>query len=470
MTNSTMDIMPKVNKEYVLIDIQNYQQDNFKQTEKLVSNVQNIINAQPETVSYYSGVGIGIPSYSFAVSEKGASDGTGDIVVKIDLKKGGRFKTTAEIVAFLQKEINASVSDAQVVVNQIGIIPDTGVPIGVNVYGDDMESMNEATSQITSILDGIEGVTSVTSDSYYSTNEYLINMNDTKMNSMGLLKSSIQNELNIAVSGRTAATSYDNGKEYNINVKSDISGTDALENYKAKSSTGAKYMMKQFSDFDLSSRSNTIKHINGQRVITIGGYVQYGYNAGQLQSKFVKAIKNIETPDGVIVDTTPSEDAAEAMGAMGIAGALSMAVIFFILYLQFKSIKHLLLIFSSLPLGVTSGMAAVYLSGYDLSFFVTLGIVSMLGIALANAIVLVDYINSERKKGLSTSEACTSAGVKRLRAILMSTLTTVLGLIPLAMSGQVLFVPLAILLMAGLTSCMIFNLVMVPLLYSIIEK
>lgn len=470
MTNSTMDIMPKVNKEYVLIDIQNYQQDNFKQTEKLVSNVQNIINAQPETVSYYSGVGIGIPSYSFAVSEKGASDGTGDIVVKIDLKKGGRFKTTAEIVAFLQKEINASVSDAQVVVNQIGIIPDTGAPIGVNVYGDDMESMNEATSQITSILDGIEGVTSVTSDSYYSTNEYLINMNDTKMNSMGLLKSSIQNELNIAVSGRTAATSYDNGKEYNINVKSDISGTDALENYKAKSSTGAKYMMKQFSDFDLSSRSNTIKHINGQRVITIGGYVQYGYNAGQLQSKFVKAIKNIETPDGVIVDTTPSEDAAEAMGAMGIAGALSMAVIFFILYLQFKSIKHLLLIFSSLPLGVTSGMAAVYLSGYDLSFFVTLGIVSMLGIALANAIVLVDYINSERKKGLSTSEACTSAGVKRLRAILMSTLTTVLGLIPLAMSGQVLFVPLAILLMAGLTSCMIFNLVMVPLLYSIIEK
>lgn len=470
MTNSTMDIMPKVNKEYVLIDIQNYQEDNFKETEKLVRNVQDIINAQPETVSYYSGVGIGIPSYSFAVSEKGSSDSTGDVVVKIDLKKGGRFKTTAEIVAFLQKEINMSVSDAHVVVNQIGIIPDTGAPIGVNIYGDDTTLMNDATSQISSILDGIEGVTSVSSDSYYSTNEYFINMNDSKMNSMGLLKSSVQSELNIAVSGRTAAISYDNGKKYNINVKSDISGLDALENYKVKSSTGAKYMMKQFADFDLSTRMNTIKHINGQRVITIGGYAQYGYNAGELQSKFVKAIKNIEIPEGVIVDTTPSEDAAEAMGAMGMAGVLSMVVIFFILYLQFKSIKQLVLIFSSLPIGVTSGMAAVYLSGYDLSFFVMLGIISMLGIVLANAIVLVDYINTERKNGLSTSEACQSAGVKRLRPILMSTLTTIMGLIPLAMSGQVLFVPLAILLMAALTACMIFNLVMVPLLYSIIEK
>lgn len=470
MSNSTMDIMPKVNKEYVLIDIKNYQADNFKQTEKLVTDVQKIINAQPETISCYSGVGIGIPSYSFAISEKGASDSTGDVVVKIDLKKGKRFKTTAEMVDFLQKEINASVSDAYVVVNQIGIVPETGAPIGINIYGDDMVLMNEAASQISTVLDGIEGITAVSSDNYYSIYEYLISMDDNKMNSMGLLKSSVQSELNVAVSGRTAAVVYDNGKKYDINVKSDISQLEALENYKVKSSTGAKYMIKQFADFDVSSKMNTIKHKNGQRVISIGGYAQYGYNASELQSEFVKAIKKIEVPDGVVLDITPSEETAEAMSAMGMAGILSIVLILFVLYLQFKSVKQLLLIFSSLPIGITSGMAAVRLSGYSLSFFVMLGIISMLGIVLSNAIVLVDYINTERKDGLSTKEACQSAGVKRLRPILMSTLTTVLGLIPLAISGQVLFVPLAILLMVALTFCMIFNLVMVPLLYSIIEK
>lgn len=470
LQNSTMDIMPKVNKEYVLIDIQNYQADNFKQTEKIVMKVQDIIAAQPETVSCYSGVGIGIPSYSFAVTEKGKSNSTGDVVVRIDLKKGKRFKTTAEMVGFLQKEINASVSDAYVVVNQIGIIPETGSPIGIDIYGEDMALMNEAASKVAAALNEIDGITAISSDSYYSTHDYFIKMNDNKMNSVGLLKSSVQNELNIAVSGRTAATGYDNGREYAINVKSDISSLDALENYRVKSSAGAKYMVKQFADFDLSSSMDTIKHKDGQRVISIGGYAQYGYNASALQSKFDKAIKAIDMPNGVTIDTTPSDDYAESMEAMGMAGILSIVLIFFTLYLQFKSIKQLLLIFSSLPLGITSGMAAVYLSGYSLSFFVMLGIISMLGIVLANAIVLVDYINTERKSGLSTIEACQSAGVKRLRPILMSTLTTILGLLPLAMSGQVLFVPLAILLMSALTFCMIFNLVMVPLLYSIVEK
>lgn len=470
MTNSSMDLMPKVNKNYVLVDVKNYQEDNFKQTEKSVMKIQDIISVQPETVSCFSGIGIGIPSYSFAINEKGSSDSMGDICAKIDLKKGGRFRTTAEMVDFLQKEINASISTAYVVVNQIGIIPETGTPVGINIYGDDMENMNEAASQIEATLNRIKGITAVSSGSYYSPYNYFINMDDKKMNSMGLLKSSVQNELNIAVSGRTAATCYDNGRQYDINVKSDISSLDELENYKIKSSTGKKYMTKQFADFNISSNLATIKHIDGQRVISIGGYAQFGYNANELQSKFVEAIKDIKIPDGVTVDTVPSKDFAESIGALAMAGILSIIVIFFILYLQFKSIKQLLLIFSSLPIGVTSGMAAVYLTGYELSFFVMLGIVSMLGIVLANAIVLVDYINTERKNGLSITEACQSAGVKRLRPILMSTLTTIFGLIPLAMSGQILFVPLAILLMASLTFCMIFNLVMVPLLYSIIEK
>ncbi|WP_425446225.1 efflux RND transporter permease subunit [Dethiothermospora halolimnae] len=470
MTNSTMDIMPKVNKEYVLIDIKNYQTDNFNKTEELVRDVQDIINAQPETVNVFSGVGIGIPSYSFAINEKGSSDSLGDICVKIDLKKGGRFKVTAEMVDFLQKEINASISDAHVVVNQIGIIPETGTPIGINIYGDDMELMNKTASQIASELKKVEGATAVSSDTYYSTYEYFINMNDKKMNTMGLVKASVQNEFNIALSGRTAATAYDNGKEYNINVKSDISSLNELENYKIKSNTGTKYMTKQFADFDISTSLNKIKHIDGQRVISIGGYAQLGYNSGEIKSKLLEAIQGIKVPDGVTVDTTPSEDTAEAMGAMGMAGALSIVLIFFVLYLQFKSIKQLLVIFSSLPIGMTSGMAAVYITGYSLSFFVMLGMISMLGIVLANAIVLVDFINTERKQGLNINDACQSAGAKRLRPILMSTLTTVLGLIPLAMSGQVLFVPLAILLMAALTFCMLFNLIMVPLLYSIIEK
>lgn len=94
----------------------------------------------------------------------------------------------------------------------------------------------------------------------------------------------------------------------------------------------------------------------------------------------------------------------------------------------------------------------------------------MLGIVLANAIVLVTFINDERKNGASVDEACKIAGEKRLRPILMSTMTTVFGFLPLAMSGQTLFVGMSVLLMVALTFCMVFNLVMVPLIYSMMEK
>lgn len=470
MTNTSMDLMPKVNKEYVLIGVTNYQENNIEKTGEIVEKIQNIVNEQPETVSCFSGVGIGIPSYSFAVSEKGESDTTGDLCVKIDLEKGNRFKTTAEMVDFLQKEINANISDGYVLVDQIGIVPESGTPVGINIYGDDMESVNIAAESVMSKLNSIEGITAVTGDKFYSTYNMYIDMDESKMDTMGLTKSAVQNELNIAVSGRNATVCYDNGKEYNINVKSDISGSDALQNYRIKASSGEKYMVKQFADFNVGESSNTIKHINGVRGVAIGGYASLGYSATTLQSQFVKAIEDIELPDGVVIDTEPDKSKSEAVGAMGIAGILSIVVIFLVLYLQFKSLKQILLIFSSLPLGITSGLAFVCLTGHDLSFFGILGVISMLGIVLANAIVLVDFINTDVRNGNDIDTACKSAGAKRLRPILMSTMTTVLGLLPLAMSGQVLFVPLAILLMAALTFCMFFNLIMVPLLYSVIIK
>lgn len=470
MTHSSMDLMPKVNKEYILIGITNYQQNNIAKTGEIVNEVQEIVNAQPETESCFSGVGIGIPSYSFAVSEKGESDSVGDLCVKIDLKKGNRFKTTAEMVDFLQKEIDANISDAYVLVSEIGIVPESGTPVGINVYGDNMELVNNTAEAITSILKSIPGVTAITSDSFYSTYDLYIDMDETRLDAFGLTKSAVQNELNIAVSGRTATTCYDNGKEYNINVKTDISSSDMLENYKVKSASGKKFLVKQFADFKVNESSNKIKHINGIRGVAIGGYAGLGYSSTSLQSQFVEAISDIDVPDGVIIDTEPDSSKSEAVGAMGTAGILSIVIIFFVLYLQFKSLKQLLLIFSSLPIGITSGLAFVCITGHNLSFFVILGIISMLGIVLANAIVLVDYINNEIKNGTNIDDACQTAGAKRLRPILMSTMTTVLGLIPLALSGQVLFVPLAILLMAALTFCMLFNLIMVPLLYSIIIK
>jgi multidrug efflux pump subunit AcrB len=158
------------------------------------------------------------------------------------------------------------------------------------------------------------------------------------------------------------------------------------------------------------------------------------------------------------------------MTTIGIASMISIVVIFLILYLQYARFRQVFLLFSSVPMGAVAGIAALVIFGMNVSFFAMLGILSMLGIVLANAIVLVDFINTERANGAAVDDACRIAGEKRLRPILMSTMTTVLGFLPLALSGQTLFVGMAVLLMAALTVCMVFNLIMVPTIYSMIER
>jgi multidrug efflux pump subunit AcrB len=463
--------MPKTNKPYLLVSITNQTQNDLTKTESIVKQIQDFIMEQPESETVLSGIGICVPRYNFSVIDRGETDANGDICVKLNLKNGGRFKNTWEIVNYVQDWIDANVSGADVVVDELGIIPSTEPPVSVYVKGDDIESLNTVSTQAADILKNIDGIKGVSNDSHYSTYGYYVNIDDNKRNSLGLTNSEIQNELNIAISGRTASVFYQNGKQYDINVSTELDSTDDLSNYAIKSSSGNKYMVKQFADIGLNPEANTIKHVNGVRGAIVGGYVKNGYGANSLQTEFEKKLEKLDVPEGISFEYKGEKNmGSEAMTTIGIASMISIVVIFLILYLQYARFRQVFLLFSSVPMGAVAGIAALVIFGMNVSFFAMLGILSMLGIVLANAIVLVDFINTERANGAAVDDACRIAGEKRLRPILMSTMTTVLGFLPLALSGQTLFVGMAVLLMAALTVCMVFNLIMVPTIYSMIER
>jgi multidrug efflux pump subunit AcrB len=146
-----------------------------------------------------------------------------------------------------------------------------------------------------------------------------------------------------------------------------------------------------------------------------------------------------------------------------------MILILMILVFQFSSLKKALLVLISVPFGALAGVAALFVTGQELSFFALLGILSLFGCALANAIVLIEYIENEIKLGYEPHIACRNAGKKRFRPILMSTMTTVLGLLPLVISGDPVFKPMASLLIVGLTVSMVMNLIFVPIVYDVME-
>ena len=182
-------------------------------------------------------------------------------------------------------------------------------------------------------------------------------------------------------------------------------------------------------------------------------------------------ISQIDFPDSVRIEKSgEKKDFLELIGSVAFAFVFSFVVIFLILLSQFNSIKKVLLLFISVPFGVLGGIAGLFITGQKLAMFALLGAIALLGCVLANAIVLVEYIDNERKNGVPIIEACQAAGARRFRPIIMSTTTTVLGLFPLALGSDVLFVPMAILLMFGLSVSMLINLIVVPMTYYLLFK
>ncbi len=468
---SSMQMMPKTNKPYLIVRITNQVLNDLTSTENVVKTIQDFLMEQPESETVLSGVGICVPRYNFSVIDRGESKSNGDICVKLDLKKGGRFKKTYEMVNFVQDWLDANITGADVVADELGIVPSTEAPVAIYVKGDNMEDINTVSAQAADILKGIEGIKGVSNDSHYSTYGYFVDIDDKKRNTLGLTTQEIQNELNIAISGRNASVFYRNGKQYNINVKTELDSTEDLANYGVKASSGNKFMVKQFADISLNPEENAIKHVNGVRGAVVGGYVKNGYGSSTVQGEYEKHLEKMKLPEGISFEYKGEKNAgSETMGKIGIAGLISIFVIALVLFVQYGKFRMILLLFSSVPLGAVFGISTLVMLHMQVSFFAMLGVLSMLGIVLANAIVLVDFINGERENGSSIDDACRIAGEKRLRPILMSTMTTVLGFLPLALSGQTLFIGMAVLLMAALTICMVFNLVMVPTIYSMIVK
>ena len=150
---------------------------------------------------------------------------------------------------------------------------------------------------------------------------------------------------------------------------------------------------------------------------------------------------------------------------IGIAAGVAVIAMLIILLIQFGSFKKVGIVFISVPFGLAAGFLALKITGQPLSLFALIGGVSLIGCVLANAIVLIDCITNELNNGLPIDEACRSAGGARLRPIMMSTMTTVLGLLPLALFGDTLFIPMAVLMLVGLFAAMLVNLVLVPLVF-----
>ena len=219
---------------------------------------------------------------------------------------------------------------------------------------------------------------------------------------------------------------------------------------------------------------NTISHDQQRRTISVTAAIAEGYNVTLVSSDVEKAIRTLTLPEGVTIEHAgENETIMEAMGQLALMLVLGIVLVYFIMVAQFQSLREPFIVMFTIPLAFTGGFAALLIAGMEVSIISLIGFVMLVGIIVNNGIVLVDYINQQRMAGMERREAIIDAGATRLRPILMTSLTTILGMIVTATAqnaGTSLMRPVALVCIGGLLYATLMTLFVVPCMYEIISK
>ena len=287
----------------------------------------------------------------------------------------------------------------------------------------------------------------------------------------GLSAYDVQNEINIALMGREASKFRQRNNEYNIKVKGLIETKEDLENLMIKSSiANNKTLLKSIGIIDLDHEYPMISKYNREKTVIVYSDVKAGYNPVDITFRLDRRLKSEELGNVDLVFDGEREKIIEYFGDLGISAIFAILAVYLILLFQFSSFMQPLVILVTIPLSIIGSIFGIGLFRQPLSFTALLGIVSLAGIVVNNAILLIDFINGERQKGKDIISSCTDAVEKRFRPIMLTTITTVIGLIPLATGGSSLMVPMAISLMSGLLVSTLLTLVIIPVVYVLFQK
>ncbi|ADK13491.1 MULTISPECIES: efflux RND transporter permease subunit [Clostridium] len=465
-----MQLFPYVDKNMIYIDVSNEKVADIKSTSKLVNQIEGILKRQKEVTAYTSAIGGGMPKFYVTLPTVAPADDTAQIMVKVDLKKTNRFKTRQELVEYVQNQIDNNISGGTATVKQLEEAMPIGAPIRLRLTGDDLDQIQQASEKIQQQLKNIPGTMNVRDDAAKKTYEYEVDIDENRASQLGLLKSDVLQQINIALKGYKASTYRKNGNEYDIMVKTNISSVGDLKNLYIESSvTKNKIPLYEVASVKLNSEIDKITHYKEDRTVTIYSDVKSGYNSVNIEKELQQKIDGMSIDPVKVIYDGEKAQISKYFTSLGVAGVLILVIIYVLLFIQFKSFVQPLVIMCSLPLSLIGVSIGLHAFGMNLSLTAFMGIISLIGVVIRNAILLIEYINNGREDGLSVDDACMFAVSQRFRPIILSSTATITALIPLAFSGSALFGPMSVAMMCGLLTATFLTFVVVPVVYSMVN-
>ena len=301
-----------------------------------------------------------------------------------------------------------------------------------------------------------------------------LRINTDKSRSLGIQTADIDKTVRLAVAGlELGQYTNDRGDDYNIMLnapRAKYASLSTFDDIYVNNAAGTPVPLNQVSELEFESSPTTIKHLDKKRYVTISAFNRDGVLAEKIVADFLMKSKDLDLPDGYSLEVSgEAESQKEAFGGGFMTVVIATVFLFImVLLMEFKTFKSTLIVLSVIPLGIIGGVTMLWLTGNPMSFVAIIGFIGLAGIEVKNSILLVDFTNQLRSEGKELNAAIKEAGEIRFLPIVLTSLTAIGGLTPIALNSNPLVSPLALVLIGGLISSTLLSRIVTPVVYKLI--
>lgn len=469
VSQAGMELIPEMDEGEVSVAVSMPNGSTMEDTAAIEDRIAAIaVDTIPELEQIYYSTG---SSTSIMSSSSGASV----TISLVDLDQ--RDRSAADIAKQLRHDLQDIAGCELTVSTSSTMSMSTDSDISVELTGDDYDQLAETADDLANQISALPDAINVESSAGEQTPRVAVKINRENASRFGLNAATIGGLVRGELTGSTATTLRMNGEEYDVTVAGDedvATSLDALRSMQIPTMTGGTVPLSMVADVYTELSPQSIVRKNQKETVTITGESESG-DSNAIQAAVDKVVADYELPDGVEVGSgdTAASQIAETTGTLMLALAVAIMLVYFILATQFNSFSLPIAIMLILPIGLLGSMILLWPTGNHVSMVALLGVIILAGTVVNSSIVLIDYTLQRRQRGEDKNTAILNACPRRVRPVLMTAMTTILGLVPMVCSsgeGSEMMKPMGVVMMTGMVISTIATLFITPVYYSLTDS
>lgn len=463
-------LFPKSEKPQFLINIEMPNSTSLYETDRVARYVESELKKEKDITYFTTNVGKGNPRIYYNVITRSETPNFSQFFVQLN-------GLTPEKKTQLIDKLRAKFffyPNAKIEVKDFEQGPPLEAPVALRLFGENLDTLRKISMDVEQILKNTEGTIYVNNPLANQQTDMRVKINKEKAGQLGVAISDIDRMVRLGVAGLNVGefTPGEGEDEININVtlpKGKLASFDVFDKLYINSINGQAIPLKQLATVEFETSPNLVRHYDKDRFSTVTAFVKSGYLYENVTNAVLKKLEKFPFPKGYrYVAAGEVENKQESFGGLTTIIMITAFGFIAVLVLEFGNFKSTLIVLSVIPLGVIGAVTMLFLTGNPLSFVAVVGLIALVGIEVKNSILLVDFTHQLRERGVPLDEAIEKAGEIRFVPIVLTSLTAIGGLIPLAIEGNPLYSPLALVIIGGLISSTLLSRLVTPVMYKLL--